>query len=510
RGESASVSALRRLPDGSTAFECSRPESPDRPEPLFESAAPTRVLESRSSRVTIAVFDLPSKGFNDPTPAAPVGGNTGTTLGQQRLNAVRFAADIWAAALDSPVEIRIGVGFISTNCTPDFTILGAAQIPEGFLDFPGAEFTGTWYPAALANRRAGRDLHPDDGTLASQEIAIGYNDLGRPACTEPVTWYYGLDGEHGDKIDLVRLTLHEIGHGLGFAPYASPFTGAEFQGHPDVFERRVLDEATGKHWHEMTDAERAASATNAPNVVWDGPAVTAAAPAVLRRGVPVLAAAGVLSGDREAGPADFGPAPTAAGISGPLAAASADGCSPLANGSELAGKVAFADLARLPCLWITQAFNFQKAGAIAVLLADYQDSGLPQRVTIVSEDPGVAVPTASITKADGASLRAALASRAVTVSLRTDFSRFEGVSASGRVRLYAPRLFDGSAIGHFDFNAQPPLLMNPFQGEPGETQSLDLTPAALRDIGWYPDSAAAAPRSPLRRPRGTRVEPQRK
>ncbi len=27
----------------------------------------------------------PRKGFNDPTPAAPVGGNPGTTLGQQRL-----------------------------------------------------------------------------------------------------------------------------------------------------------------------------------------------------------------------------------------------------------------------------------------------------------------------------------------------------------------------------------------------------------------------------------------
>ena len=29
--------------------------------------------------------DNPGEGFNDPTPVAPVGGNTGTTLGQQRL-----------------------------------------------------------------------------------------------------------------------------------------------------------------------------------------------------------------------------------------------------------------------------------------------------------------------------------------------------------------------------------------------------------------------------------------
>src|SRR5262249_25857317 len=40
--------------------------------------------------------DNPLQGFNDPTPAAPVGGNPGTTIGQQRLIAFQFAADIWA------------------------------------------------------------------------------------------------------------------------------------------------------------------------------------------------------------------------------------------------------------------------------------------------------------------------------------------------------------------------------------------------------------------------------
>jgi len=39
------------------------------------------------------------EGFNDPTPVAPVGGNTGTTLGQQRLIAFQRAANIWAGLL---------------------------------------------------------------------------------------------------------------------------------------------------------------------------------------------------------------------------------------------------------------------------------------------------------------------------------------------------------------------------------------------------------------------------
>ena len=47
-------------------------------------------------------------GFTDPTPVAPVGGNPGTTLGQQRLNAFQFAANIWGSMLNSntPITIR--------------------------------------------------------------------------------------------------------------------------------------------------------------------------------------------------------------------------------------------------------------------------------------------------------------------------------------------------------------------------------------------------------------------
>jgi hypothetical protein len=45
-----------------------------------------------SATIVINNIDGPGEGFNDPTPAAPVGGNTGTTLGQQRLIAFTFAA----------------------------------------------------------------------------------------------------------------------------------------------------------------------------------------------------------------------------------------------------------------------------------------------------------------------------------------------------------------------------------------------------------------------------------
>ena len=45
--------------------------------------------------------NAPGVGFNDPTPAVPIGGNTGTTVGQQRLIAFQFAANFWASRLSS-------------------------------------------------------------------------------------------------------------------------------------------------------------------------------------------------------------------------------------------------------------------------------------------------------------------------------------------------------------------------------------------------------------------------
>ena len=45
-------------------------------------AAGTLTLEAAD--IQVIVTDGPAVGFNDPTPAAPVGGNTGTTIGSQR------------------------------------------------------------------------------------------------------------------------------------------------------------------------------------------------------------------------------------------------------------------------------------------------------------------------------------------------------------------------------------------------------------------------------------------
>ena len=52
-------------------------------------------LARAAATFTIVNLDSAGEGFNELTSAAPVGGNSGTTLGQQRLNAFQHAANIW-------------------------------------------------------------------------------------------------------------------------------------------------------------------------------------------------------------------------------------------------------------------------------------------------------------------------------------------------------------------------------------------------------------------------------
>src|SRR5688572_32725352 len=67
--------------------------------------------------IVIQNNDAANVGFNDPTPVAPVGGNPGTTLGQQRLNAFQFAANIWGATLVSNSTITVRASWEALSCT---------------------------------------------------------------------------------------------------------------------------------------------------------------------------------------------------------------------------------------------------------------------------------------------------------------------------------------------------------------------------------------------------------
>ncbi len=227
-------------------------------------------LAASAPAATIVVVnnDGPNEGFNDPTLVPAVGGNPGTTLGAQRLNAFRFAADLWASALTSTVTIQVDATMDPLPCSASTATLGQASPTTVLRDFPGAAFPGTWYPVALANQLAGFDLAASDSDITAQ-----FSSVVGTTCALPTGWYYGFDGAApASTLDFVTVVFHELGHGLGFETFVDPDTGAELMSHPDVFERNLQDD--GVSWLSMTSTQRQASTIHTGHLVWSGPTVT--------------------------------------------------------------------------------------------------------------------------------------------------------------------------------------------------------------------------------------------
>lgn len=436
-------------------------------------------------------------GFNDPTVVAPVGGNPGTTLGQQRLNAFQYAANVWGATLTSNVTIVIKAQFTALTCTATAAVLGSAGATEVFSDFPGAAYPDTWYPFALTNKLYGADADP-----GAPQINANFNvNLGQPGCLTGSFFYLGFDNNHGNNVDLVSVLLHEFGHGLGFQTFTNGNTGTVFAGQASIWDHFMVDNTTNKLWVDMTDAERAASALNPRKLAWSGPIVTAAAPSVLSVGVPRLAisgpSAGPTAGSMEVGAASFGPQLSTTPVVGQLmpvvdqANGTGLACDPLSavNRAAVRGRIAMVD--RGVCGFVVKVKNAQDAGAIGVVVVDNTAGGPP--AGLGGADPTIVIPAVRITLADGTALKAQLARRSRTASgviadLSVDGSRMAGADGFGRVLLYTPNPYQsGSSVSHWDTIAFPNLLMEPaINGD--LTHSVvppqDLTFKLLQDIGW--------------------------
>jgi hypothetical protein len=224
--------------------------------------------------ITIQNADGPGEGFNDSTPASPVGGNSGTTLGQQRLNVFQKAADIWGRALSGDIPVVVVANFDGMFCDASSAVLGGAGPINLAANFANAPQANTWYHIALANALADVDIDPANGDISAtfnSNIGIS-ND-----CLTGTGWYLGLDHNEVANIDLLAVVLHEIGHGLGFSTFVNEANGAWFFDLPDAFGRFIRDNTLGLQWTQMDSLHRMNSAVNTGNLVWDGSLVTAAA-----------------------------------------------------------------------------------------------------------------------------------------------------------------------------------------------------------------------------------------
>jgi hypothetical protein len=428
-------------------------------------------------QIIIVNVNAAGVGFNDPTPATPVGGNNGATRGEQRLNVFQRAADIWEATLKPRADVFVTASFVPLGAN----VLGSAGATFVFSNFPGAELPDTWYPSALADHLAGFDLNP------------GFADINTRFSSD-FNFYLGFDNnENGaaGEFDLLAVVLHELGHGLGFANFVNESTGTLLAGVKDVYSAYTLDVTTNKIWNDMTDAERATSALNVRKVSWDGINVNKDVPHVLVPGEP-FANIAPGPGFVAVGSAAFGP-PLGAPVSGQVVlavdsggASTSDACEPIVN--DLAGKVALVD--RGTCTFVVKVKNAQNAGAIAVLVADNAAGDPP--AGLGGADPTIVIPSVRISLTAGNATKAALAGGPVSATLGVDNSILAGtdrVQGLMMVAAFNP-VVSGSSISHWEAVAFPNQLMEPainFDLTSSLKPPLDLTSSLMTDIGWFSD-----------------------
>ena len=115
--------------------------------------------------------------------------------------AFQYAVDIWAANFESSVPVEIEIHWEPSTING---VLGSARPGDYYNAFDNAPDQDLWYPSAIANKLAKKDLAP-----SKVDIVLRFNSNA--------LWYTNLDGKVPKlNYDLTSTALHEIGHGLGF------------------------------------------------------------------------------------------------------------------------------------------------------------------------------------------------------------------------------------------------------------------------------------------------------
>lgn len=435
-----------------------------------------------AATLTVINKDPAGQGLNDPKPATPIGGNVGTTRGEQARIVFEFAANMWGAVLKSNGPIAIDAKFSPLQCDSTGVVLGSTgtngtgrfTVANGVP--PGAK-ADIWYPGSMVNMFTGGDASP-----TQSEMTMSFNGALGSTCLPDGGWYFGLDGNTPQgQNNLLNVMLHEMGHGLGFNFRSSLTSGALSGGYDDIWTSFMYDNQVGKAWAAMTNAERVASVKRDGTLVFRGPNVVAQAPLALGK-PPVLkvTAPAAAAGDYVYAAAAFGPTPTAANFNGSaVVAADSTGlaCEALTNASDIAGHIAI--VTRGTCGFAVKARNAEAAGATAVIIAN----NAPGVLTAAGDTLPNNIPTILVSNTDGATLKANAVGSSMTLGLGQGLA---GADANGNVLIYTPTVVSqGSTLSHFDTRLSPNALMEPFESSDLKGHiNLDLSPAMYKDEGW--------------------------
>lgn len=231
---------------------------------------PAAVAQAAATLVVVNA-DGEGEGFNDASAFSATGNNSASTLGQARLNALQYAADLIAKYLDSDVEIRVSAQMNALGGSASSATLGSASPASVVRDFSNAPVANTWYPVALAEKLAAASI------TSGNQINVTFNsDIDGDTVLGSAGWYYGLDGNPGSDVDFVTVALHELIHGLGFGSYVDLATGAKLLGRDDAYMRLLEHHgAAVADYPSMSDSQRVTASTATGDLHWTGAAVTA-------------------------------------------------------------------------------------------------------------------------------------------------------------------------------------------------------------------------------------------
>lgn len=213
------------------------------------------IVCSSGTQFVLQSMDSTGEGFENNESVEPVAGNPGLTLGEQRFNAVAQSLSILGDYINSSVPIVVeveapdNVGGFLAQCGPSYMLSSFTNAPQ----------MNVYYSVAEANSFAGFDLYPDSSDIHAKF----YFDEN---------WNYRLDSDtlvQGGIYSTLVIAMHEFSHGLGFLSLSGP-SGTLPYDTPGIYSHFLKDLTTNKHWNLMTNEERAASALNTGNLVWDG------------------------------------------------------------------------------------------------------------------------------------------------------------------------------------------------------------------------------------------------
>jgi hypothetical protein len=172
--------------------------------------------------------DCDDSFWTDSTAATPVGGNPGTTLGDQRKNALTYATQQLVTQLGIQVPIIVHAcgahlggdssSAILAHAGPTTFSYDTADSPTNFLPKKY-----TWYPSALLARLDGSTLcgsggGPCDEVSNAAIEAVFNEDFGNADVLGGEQFYLGYTpNTSGTRVvDFISIAMHEMTHGLGF------------------------------------------------------------------------------------------------------------------------------------------------------------------------------------------------------------------------------------------------------------------------------------------------------